>query len=98
MRSLTYLALPYTNDLYFNRTRLLKAYGYANISSNGSASRYDVASKIFEIVKPIILYPVDGDYFATEYFATRPVQRQWIAIKLIICLAKIAKIHGKITH
>jgi dTDP-4-dehydrorhamnose reductase len=68
----------YTHDFALNLFRLLdsKKYGTYHMVCEGSGTRYDVAKEILEICghgSDIELIAVDSSYFASNYFAPRPV-------------------------
>ncbi len=67
----------YTHDFALNLFRLLdsRRYGTYHMVCEGSGTRYDVAKAILEICgqESIDLVPVESSYFASNYFAPRPV-------------------------
>lgn len=67
----------YTHDFALNLFRLLdsRSYGTYHMVCEGSGTRHDVARAILDICGQdgIELVPVESSYFATNYFAPRPV-------------------------
>lgn len=77
----------YTNDFSSSILKVVDIglYGLYNQVCNGSASRYDVAKKLVELLKlenEIEVEKVDSDYFKEEYFAPRPPSEKLLNTKL----------------
>lgn len=81
------LGVPtYTKDFAMSILRHIEEelpYGLYNMVSNGEASRYETAKAINEYLNlGLIVNKVDSDYYAKEYFVTRPYSEKLINSKL----------------